>query len=66
MSAAAALLYRLLWVIGLGTRLPETPRVVPHNLMDLAILLLLISLASNAEVFVRHEGSRNAATDKAA
>ena len=65
-SAVAAVIYRLLWVVGLGAHLPETPRLVPHNLMDLSIVLLLISVASNAEAVVRRENGKTIATGKAA
>jgi hypothetical protein len=65
-SVVAAILYRLLWFIGLGTRLPENPPLVPHNLMDLGILMLLISLASNAEVLVRREDGKNTSAGKTA
>jgi hypothetical protein len=39
--------YRLLWFGGLGTRLFGAPRVVPHNFMELSILLLVISIGAS-------------------
>jgi hypothetical protein len=54
-SAAVAIVYRLLWFGGLGPRLFGAPHVVPHNFMDLSILLLVISIASRAKALVRGE-----------
>jgi hypothetical protein len=66
-SAAAAILYRAAWFGGLGARLfGATPRVVPHNLMDLSILFLVISIASNAHAMVHREDGKAAATGRAA
>jgi len=64
-SAAAAVIYRVLLVGGLGARLFGAPRVVPHNLMELSILLLVISLASNAHALVHREDGTPVATGKA-
>jgi hypothetical protein len=64
--AAAAIVYRVLWVGGLGARLLGAPRIVPHNLMDLSILLLVISIASNAHALVHREDGKPVATGKAA
>jgi putative exporter of polyketide antibiotics len=57
-SAAVAIVYRALWFGGIGARLfGVAPRVVPHNFVDLSILLLVISIASNARaIFPREEG----------
>jgi hypothetical protein len=55
LSAAAAIVYRVLWFGGLGVRLFGAPRVVPHNLMELSILLLVISIAGNAQTLVHRE-----------
>ena len=57
-TAAVAILYRLLWFGGLGARLFRAPGVVPHNLVDLSILLLVISIASNAQTLIRREDSK--------
>jgi len=65
-SAAAAVIYRVLWVGGLGAHLFGAARVVPHNLMDLSILLPVISIASNAHALVHREDSKPVATGKAA
>ncbi len=65
-SAAVAIIYRILWVGGLGTRLFGAPRIVPHNFIDLSILLLVISIASNAHALVHREDSKPVATGKAA
>jgi hypothetical protein len=47
-SAAAALVYRALWFGTLGARLFAGSRVLPHNLIELSILLFVASIASNA------------------
>lgn len=65
-SAAVAIIYRVLWFGGLGARLFGTPRVVPHHLMELSILLLVISIASNAHAMVHREDGKGVATGKAA
>ena len=55
-TAAVAILYRLLWFGGLGARLfGVAPRVVPHNFLDLSILLFVISIASNAHDMVHRD-----------
>ena len=46
-SAAAALVYRALWFGTLGARLFGASRVLPHNLLELSILLFVTSIASN-------------------
>jgi hypothetical protein len=46
-SAAAALVYRVLWFGSLGVRLFGVSRVLPHNLLELSILLFVVSIASN-------------------
>ena len=48
-SAAAALVYRALWFGSLGARLFGASRVLPHNLVELSILLFVASIASNAQ-----------------
>jgi len=57
-SAAAAIVYRVLWFGGLGRRLFGAPSVVPHNFMELSILLLVLSIASNAHEMVHRDASR--------
>ena len=57
-SAAVAIVYRALWFGGLGTRLFGAPRVVPHNFLELSILLFVVSIASNARVMVHREEGR--------
>jgi hypothetical protein len=52
-SAAVAIVYRALWLGSLGARLFGAPRVLPHNLMELSILLFVVSIASNARAMVR-------------
>lgn len=54
-SAAVAIVYRVLWFGGLGVRLFGAPRVVPHNYVELSILLFVVSIASNACVMVRRD-----------
>jgi hypothetical protein len=65
-SAAVAVIYRMFWFGGVGARLFGAPRVVPHSFMELSILLLVISIASNAHGMVHHEDGKIAATGKAA
>jgi hypothetical protein len=65
-SAAVAVIYRVLWFGGLGARLFGAPRVVPHNFMDFSILLFVISIASNAHAMVHREDGKIGATGKAA
>jgi hypothetical protein len=65
-SAAAAIVYRVLWVGGLGTRIFGAPRIVPHNLMELSILLLVISIASNAHTLALRGDAKPVGTGKAA
>lgn len=57
-SAAVAVVYRIFWFGALGARLFGAPRVVPHNFVELSILLFVVSIASDAHVMVhRQEGS---------
>ena len=66
-SAAVAIVYRALWFGGLGERLfGSTPSVVPHNFLDLSILLFVVSIASNARAMVHREDGKAAATGRAA
>jgi hypothetical protein len=56
-----------LWFGGLGARLfGSTPSVVPHNFLDLSILLFVVSIASNARAMVHREDGKAAATGRAA
>jgi len=61
-----AVIYRVLWFGGLEARLFGAPRVVPHSLLDLSILLLVISIASSAHAVVHREDGKAVTTDKAA
>jgi hypothetical protein len=63
-SAAVAIVYRALW-FG-GTHLFGAPRVLPHNFLDLSILLFVVSIASNAHAMVHREDRRTATTSKPA
>jgi hypothetical protein len=65
-SAAVAIVYRVLWVGGLGARLFGAPRIVPHNFIDLSILLFVLSIASNAQAIVHREDGKIATAGKAA
>jgi len=65
-SAAAAVIYRVLWFGELGAHLFGAPRVVPHNFMDLSILPLVISITSNAHTMVHREDGKAVATGKTA
>jgi hypothetical protein len=49
-----AIVYRALWF----ARLFGAPRVVPHNFLDLSILLFVGSIASNARGMVHHEDGK--------
>jgi hypothetical protein len=59
-SAAAAIVYRALWFGTLGARLFGAPRVAPHHLMDLSILLFVVSIASNVHAMVHREDGKAA------
>jgi hypothetical protein len=66
-SAAVAIIYRVLWFGGLGARLfGAAPRVVPHNFMDLGVLLFVISIASYAHEMVHRDYGKVVTTGKAA
>jgi hypothetical protein len=66
-SAAVAIIYRVLWFGGLGARLfGAEPRVVPHNFMDLSILLFVISIASYTHEIAHHDYGKSVTTVKAA
>jgi hypothetical protein len=65
-SAAAAIVYRVMWLGSFGARLFGAPRVLPHNLMELSILLFVVSIASNARAMVHRGDGRAAATGRAA
>jgi hypothetical protein len=65
-SAAAAIVYRVFWFGSLGARLFGEPRVLPHNLVELSILLFVVSIASNARAMVHREDGKAAATGRAA
>jgi hypothetical protein len=54
-SAAAAIVYRALWLGGLGVRLFGAPHVVPHNVLELSVVLFLVSIASYAHVMAHRE-----------
>jgi hypothetical protein len=59
LSAAIAIIYRMFWFGGLGARLfGVAPRIIPHSFMDLSILLLVLSIASNAHEMVHRDASR--------
>jgi len=63
-SPAVAILYRALW-FGIA-RLFGAPRVVPHNFLDLSILLFVVSIASNARPMVHREDGKAAAPGREA
>src|SRR5579864_5344725 len=59
LSAVVAIIYRVVWFGGLGARLfGAAPRVVPHNFMDLSILLLVISIATGTLTVIHREDSK--------
>ena len=58
-SAITAVIYRALWLGAIGPRLfGEAPRITSHNFVDLSILLLVISIASNANAMFHHEANK--------
>lgn len=59
-SAALAIVYRALWFGSLGERLFGVPRIVPHHLMELTILLFVVSIASNARTMAHREEGKAA------
>ena len=63
-SAAVAILYRALW-FGIA-RLFGAPRVVPHQFLELSILLFVVSIASNARTMVHREDGKAAAPGRVA
>jgi len=65
-SAVVAIVYRAFWLGSLGARLFGAPHVVPHNFVELSILLFLVSIASNAREMVHRQEGKSAATGKAA
>jgi hypothetical protein len=52
-TAALAIVYKALWFGGLGARFFGAPPVVPHNLLELSIVLFVVSIAGNARLIVR-------------
>ena len=64
--AAAAIVYRALWFGGWGLRLFGLTHVLPTNLLQLSVLLLVISIASNASALVDREENKPVATAKTA
>ena len=59
LSAAIAIIYRIFWFGGLGARMfGAAPRIVPHSFVDLSILLLVLSIASNARGMVRRDDGK--------
>jgi hypothetical protein len=59
-SAAAAIVYRALWFGSLGERLLGAPRILPHHLTELSILLFVVSIASNVHAMVHREDGKAA------
>ena len=58
-STAAAIVYRLFWFGALGARLfGAAPRVVPHNFLELSVLLFVLSIASNTHAMGRPDERR--------
>ncbi len=66
-SAVVAVVYRLFWFGALGPRLfGAVPRIVPHNFVDLSILLFVVSIAGNARALVVREDRKSAEKGSAA
>jgi hypothetical protein len=65
LSAAVAIIYRVFWFGGLGARLfGAAPHIVPHNFMDLSVLLLVISIATNFQTLIHREDSKTLSSGK--
>jgi len=64
LSAAVTIVYRALLLA--GPRLFRTPRVVPHQFLELSILLFLVSIASTARAMDRPGDEKVAAAGRAA
>jgi hypothetical protein len=64
LSAAVTIVYRALLLA--DPRLFRTPRVVPHQFLELSILLFLVSIASTARAINRLGDEKVAASGKAA
>ena len=58
-SAAVAIIYRVFWFGGLGSF-----QVVPHHLMDLSILLLVISIATNFQTLINRDDCKTLSSGK--
>ena len=63
-SAAVAIVYRALWFA--GVHLFSAPRAIPHNFLDLSILLFVVSIASYARAMVHREDGKVAAPGRGA
>jgi hypothetical protein len=65
-SAAVAIVYRIFWFGGLGAHFfGAVPRIVPHNFMDLSILLLVISIATSTQTLIHDEDNKASTFRKA-
>jgi hypothetical protein len=63
-SAAVTIVYRALLLA--NPRLFGTPRVVPHQFLELSILLLVVSIASAARAMARLGDGKAAAAGRGA
>jgi hypothetical protein len=63
-SAAVTIVYRALLLA--SPRLFGTPRVVPHQFLELSILLFVVSIASTACAMARLRDGKAAAAGRAA
>ena len=64
LSAAVTIVYRALLLA--DPRLFATPRVVPHQFLELSILLFLVSIASTARAMDRPGDEKVAAAGRTA
>lgn len=64
LSAAVTIIYRALLLV--DPRLFAPTRVVPHQFLELSILLFVVSIASTARVMPRLGDGKAGATDRAA
>jgi hypothetical protein len=56
-SAAMVIVYRVLWFA--GANVFGAPCVVPHNVLDLSILMFVVLIASNARAVVHPEDGKS-------
>ena len=63
-SAAVAVIYRVLW-LAVGAVFGPVPLVLPHNFMDLSILLLVIAIATNTQTLIHRDDGKEVTSHNA-